>query len=90
MRSDSELQSDIQVEISRRFSAGAEGIVVRVLDGMVTLTGHLGSDLEGWQLDDAVRTMSGVQGLIDETLAYVDVGLAGPDSDIARPWFPAR
>ena len=90
MRSDSELQSDIQVEISRRFSSGAEGIVVRVLDGMVTLTGHLGSDLERWRLDDAVRTMSGVQGLIDETLANFDVGLAGPDSDIARPWFPAR
>lgn len=89
MKSDSDLRDDIQLELSRQFSTGAESIDVQVLDGVVTLTGRVTDDPTKWRLDDAVRAVAGVQGLIDETMVYADALRAGPDGDTARPWFPA-
>lgn len=89
MKSDSDLRYDVRVELLRQFSAGADAIDVQVLDGVVTLTGHVGSDPDKWRLGDAVRTLAGVRGLIDETMVVPEAPLASPDPDTARPWFPA-
>ena len=89
MKSDSDLRDDIQVELVQQFSAGAERMEVQVLDGVVTLTGNVGSDVDRWRLDDAVRKMTGVRELIDKTIAAPEAPLESSDPDIARPWFPA-
>ncbi len=88
MKSDSDLRDEIQVELVQQFSADAQRMDVQVLDGVVTLTGNVGSDLDRWRLDDAIRKMTGVRGLIDKTMAVPEAPLANSDPDIARPWFP--
>lgn len=89
MKSDSDLRRDIQVELLRQLAVGAQSIDVQVLDGVVTLTGHVTSDLDRWRLDDAIRAIPGVQGLVDETMVAPEAPRASPDADAARPWFPA-
>ena len=89
MKSDDDLRCDVQAELLRQFSAGAEKIDVQVLDGVVTFTGSVESDLDRWRLDDAVRSMAGIRGLVDETMVVPATPRASPDPDTARPWFPA-
>ncbi len=89
MKSDTDLRYDIQAELLRQLSAGAEAIDVQALDGVVTLTGYVSSDPAKWRLDDAIRLLPGVRGLIDETMVKSGATLASPDPDTARPWFHA-
>lgn len=83
------MQRDIHNELARESSVNAEKIDVQVLNGVVTLTGSVGSDLERWNVEDAVRRMPGVRGLTNETLVgAVEAPASNPDADTARPWFP--
>ena len=66
----------------------ADDIDVRVLAGVVTLAGEVRSDLEKWSAEDAVRSMQGVERLINETLVVAKTQGQPPKADIARPWFP--
>lgn len=90
MKSDSDLLSEIQAELLTQFSGDHEAIDVQVVDGVVTLTGRLGSELDRWQLDNAVRAIPGVQELINETIVLPEMLSTAPNSDTAKPWFPAR
>lgn len=90
MKSDSDLLSEIQVELLGQFSGGAEAIDVQVLDGVVTLTGRLASELERWQLDDAIRAIADVRELINKTIVLPETLSSSSVSDTAKPWFPAR
>jgi osmotically-inducible protein OsmY len=88
MKSDHELRQDVLDELARVPTVHADGIDVRVLAGIVTLTGAVGSDLEKWNAEEAVRSLQGIKGLLNETLvvaAAQGLALAG---DTARPWFP--
>ncbi len=89
MTSDSGLRDNVHAELLRQFSVSAEKIEVQVLDGVVTLTGQVGSDMARWRLDDAIRALTGVQDLIDETITVPEAPRTNPDPDTARPWFPA-
>ena len=89
MKSDSDLLSEIKLDLSGRFAFDAVAIDVRVLDGVVTLTGRLDSELERWQLDDAIRAIAGVQDLINETVVLPESLSSGRNADTAKPWFPA-
>ncbi len=90
MKSDNDMQPDIRDELARVLSGHAEKLDVQVLEGVVTLTGSVDSDLEKWTGEDAVRRVPGVRALSNETLV---VALAAPvrsaDADTARPWFPS-
>lgn len=88
MKSDNDLRYDIHAELLRQLSISAEKIDVQVLDGVVTLTGRLESDLERWRVDDTVRAMTGVKGLIDQTMVAPEAPRASPNPDTARSWFP--
>ena len=88
MTSDNDLCVEIRAEIARQRGSRADAIDVQVLEGIVTLTGTLPSDLDRWNLRDAVIGMAGVKRLIDETMTAPDPSLRSSDSDIAKAWFP--
>lgn len=88
MKSDSELRQDVLDELARVPTVHADDIDVRVLAGVVTLTGEVRSDLEKWNAEDAVRSMQGVERLLNETLVVAKAPGQPLKADIARPWFP--
>ena len=92
MRSDSELQHDARRELVREPGLDAEGIDVRVQDGVATLTGNVRSDAESWSAADAVRRVPGVQSVVNETMIVREASVlpADTDADIAKPWFPSK
>jgi osmotically-inducible protein OsmY len=90
MESNPELQRRVEVQLAREQSLHAGQLGVRVRDGVVTLTGAMRSDLERWQVGDAVRAVPGVQGPNDETMVYAVPPIADVDGDVVRSWFPAE
>ena len=88
MKSDSELRQDVLDELARVPTVHADDIDVRVLAGVVTLTGEVRSDEEKWNAEDAVRGMQGVERLVNEMLVVARAPGLPPEADIARPWFP--
>jgi len=88
MKSDSNLRDEIRAEIARQRGSRANDVELQVIQGVVTLTGTLQSDLEKWNLHDAIRGIPGVEGVIDETMIAPEPTLRSPDPDIAKPWFP--
>jgi osmotically-inducible protein OsmY len=88
MNSDPELQRCIEAQLASEPTLHAEQVSVRVLDGVVTLTGSMGSTIEQWQVLDTVRAVPGVRGLNDETMVSAQPCAPELSGDIARPWFP--
>ncbi len=90
MKSDNDMQHDIRNELVRMLSGNAEKLNVQVLEGVVTLTGSVDSDREKWNVEDAIRRMPSVRGLINKTLVVaLEAPGRGADADTARPWFPS-
>ena len=92
MTSDSELQRNARQELVRERGVDAEGIEVRVQDGVATLTGNVRSEAESWSAADAVRRVPGVQSVVNETMIVRQTSVlpADTDADVARPWFPSK
>ena len=92
MTSDSELQRNARQELVRERGVDAEGIEVRVQDGVATLTGNVRSEAESWSAADAVRRVPGVQSVVNETMIVRETSVlpADTDADVARPWFPSK
>ncbi|MDQ2823097.1 MAG: BON domain-containing protein [Pseudomonadota bacterium] len=84
MKTDTQLQQDVLAELDWNPAINAADIGVEVKDGIVTLSGHVGSFAEKWDAERAARLVGGVQAL---TIA-LDVNLLGSskreDVDIAR------
>jgi osmotically-inducible protein OsmY len=88
MKSDADLQHEVQDELATLRSSGADETDVHVLNGVVTLTGKVRSDGGKWSAEDAVRRMPGVKGLRDETMVVHPEPGNQPSEDTARGWFP--
>lgn len=82
MKTDNELREDVEEELEWEPSVDERRIGVAVRDGIVTLTGHVGSYAEKWNAERAVERVEGVKGIANE----IQVRLAGQhsDTDIAR------
>jgi osmotically-inducible protein OsmY len=84
MKTESQLQQDVQAELKWEPSVDAAHLGVTVKDGIVTLSGHVASYAEKWQAEKAAQRVAGVNGLAVE----IEVKLAGSsqrdDADIAR------
>jgi osmotically-inducible protein OsmY len=84
MKTDSQLQQDVQAELKWEPSVDAAHIGVTVKDGIVTLGGHVTTYSEKWHAEKAAQRVAGVNGLAIE----LDVKLVGSsqrdDADIAR------
>ena len=98
MKSDRQLKQDVIDELAWETAVNDTEIGVEVADGIVTLTGHLGSYAEKHAAEQAAQRVSGVRGIAME----IDVRLAGlnarTDSEIAHTvsqalgwnsWLPA-
>ena len=84
MKTDLQLQQDVQAELKWEPSVNAAQIGVEVKDGIVTLAGHVNSYAEKYGAEHAAQRVSGVRALAIE----MDVKLLGSskrsDADIAR------
>lgn len=84
MKTDMQLKQDVIAELNWEPSINAANIGVEVSDGIVTLTGHVGSFADKWTAERAAQRVSGVKALAVE----MDVTLPGTskrnDADIAR------
>ena len=84
MKTDLELQRDVQEELNWEPSVNAAGVGVIVKDGVVTIEGRLDSLAEKWAAERAAKRVAGVKALAVE----VEVVPPGPsertDADIAR------
>jgi osmotically-inducible protein OsmY len=84
MKSDLELKDDVLSELAWDPAVHADAIDVNVRDGVVAVSGHLGTFAEKRAVEKAVRRVTGVRGLTLD----LDVELAPEhrrsDSDIAR------
>ena len=84
MKTDLQLQQDVQAELKWEPSVNAAQIGVEVKDGVVTLAGHVSSYAEKYGAEHAAQRVSGVRALAIE----MDVKLLGSskrsDADIAR------
>ena len=84
MKTDAQLQFNVNEELDWDPSIHAEDIGVAVHDGVVTLTGHVNTFAEKWEAERASQRVAGVKALSVE----IDVTLPGSstrtDADIAR------
>jgi osmotically-inducible protein OsmY len=84
MKTDLQLKDDVLSELAWDPAVHAQAIDVTVKDGVVALSGHLGTFAEKRAVEKAVRRVTGVRGLALD----LDVQLAPEhrrtDSDIAR------
>ena len=84
MKNDTQLQKDVIAELNWEPSVNPTDIGVEVKDGVVTLSGHVGSYAEKLNAERSAQRVSGVQALAVE----LDVTLPGiskrTDADIAR------
>src|SRR3954469_14215443 len=82
MKTDSDLRRDVERELEWEPSVDERRIGVAVVDGIVTLTGEVGTYSEKWRAERAVERVAGVRGIANE----IDVksALERSDTDIAK------
>jgi osmotically-inducible protein OsmY len=77
VKPDSQLRQDVQEELGGEPSVDERRVGVAVGDGVVTLTGEIGSYAEKWNAERAVERVSGVRGIAND----IEVRPAGVHSD---------
>ena len=82
MKTDSELRRDVERELEWEPSVDERRIGVSVIDGVVTLSGEVGSFAEKWNAERAVERVAGVRAIADE-LEVQSVSKRS-DTDIAK------
>ncbi|VTU31021.1 periplasmic protein [Variovorax sp. PBL-H6] len=84
MKSDTQLRTDVLAELDwdPAIKAGTVGVTVK--EGVVTLTGHLGSHAEKIAAERAAQRVGGVKALAVEMTVKLPAGDERTDSDVAR------
>jgi osmotically-inducible protein OsmY len=84
MKSDTQLQQDVMAELGWEPSVHAAQIGVEVNDGVVTLSGQVGSYHEKWNAETATQRVSGVKALVVNMDVLLPALSERSDEDIAR------
>jgi osmotically-inducible protein OsmY len=84
MRTDSEIQRDIEDELRWDPSLGNDDIAVSVRDGVVTLAGYVKSYLDKWHAERVAGGVKGVKAVANDLTVKLTSGTERPDPDIAR------
>jgi len=84
MKSDHNLRQDIEQELEDDPRVDARDIGVAVKEGIVTLSGHVGSYAERWAAQDAARSIDGVKALANEIDVKLLSGNERSDTEIAE------
>jgi len=82
MKTDSELRHDVERELEWEPSVDERRIGISVIDGIVTLSGNVGSFAEKWNAERAVERVAGVRGIANEL--EVRSATERSDTDIAK------
>ena len=82
-RLDSQLQQDVLDELDFEPSVNAAHIGVTAKDGVITLTGHVGSYAEKIAAEDAARRVAGVHAIAEEIEVRFPSDKKTSDDDIA-------
>ena len=82
MKTDNELRHDVERELEWEPSIDERLIGVSVIDGIVTLTGEVGTYAEKWKTERTVERVSGVRGIANEV--EVRSRTEHSDTDIAQ------
>lgn len=83
MKTDTQLRDDVIAELNWDPAVNASDIGVIAKDGVVTLTGHLGSYAEKYAVERAVQRVSGVKALAIEMKVQLAASYERTDTDIA-------
>jgi osmotically-inducible protein OsmY len=84
MRTDSEIQRDIEDEMRWDPSLANDDIAVAVRDGVVTLAGYVKSYLDKWQAERVAGKVRGVKAIANDLQVKLPSSSERPDPDIAR------
>ncbi|WP_029047184.1 BON domain-containing protein [Cupriavidus sp. amp6] len=84
MKGDRQLQQDVTAALIWNPAVHGNEIGVQVQDGVVTLTGHLGTFAEKYAAEAAVRRIPGVRALAVELDVHLPDDACRTDADIAR------
>ncbi len=84
MRTDSEIQRDIEDELRWDPSLENDDIAVSVRDGVVTLAGYVKSYLDKWHAERVASGVKGVKAIADDLSVKLPSSSERPDPDIAR------
>jgi osmotically-inducible protein OsmY len=84
MRTDSEIQRDIEDELRWDPSLDNDDIAVSVRDGVVTLAGYVKSYLDKWHAERVAGRVKGVKAIANDLNVKLPSSSERPDPDIAR------
>ena len=68
MKADDELRRDVEKELEWEPSVDERRIGVSVIEGIVTLTGEVGSYVEKWKAERTAERVEGVRGLANDLI----------------------
>lgn len=83
MKTDRQLKKDVEAELEWDASINAAQVGVAVQDGVVTLTGHLGTFAEKAHIERAVKRVAGVRGVAMELDVKLEPHHQVSDAEIA-------
>ena len=84
MKTDSDLQRDVVAELAYEPSIKAQDIGVTVLQGVVTLTGHVPTYSEKVAAERAVKRVVGVRAVVEELVVNLFGNHQRNDGDVAQ------
>ena len=84
MKSDSELQKDVNTELSWDPSVSDRNIATKVNNGIVTLAGNVPHFIERTAAENAAQRVSGIKAVVNELEVKIETGFQKSDVDIAR------
>ena len=82
-RTDAQIHKDVVDELGFEPSVDTSRIAVAVSDGIVTLSGSVPNFFEKWRSENAVKRVSGVQGVAEELTVSLFPGMEQTETDIA-------
>ena len=84
MRTDSEIQRDVEKELEWEPDVDATNIAVKVRDGVVTLAGFAPSYTDKYDAERIAKRILGVKAVANDIEVKLAIGSERPDPDIAR------
>ena len=84
MRSDEDVRNHVESELRWDLAIDPTNLVVTVKEGIVTLTGYVGSFNEKWEAEDVPKRVAGVLGVASDLDVCLPSISQRPDPDIAR------
>jgi osmotically-inducible protein OsmY len=83
-KTDQEIQRDVFAELSREGRIAPNELGISVMNGIVTLSGHVDSFYKQWAAEDAAQSVRGVKAVVNELEIVLPDYAERSDEEIAR------